>query len=420
MDSKEKLAAMVDDYIDSYKRVINLLNKIGKYKLGPIIDKLRSTRIAGDYSLLSKELGINEEFLKQFIKRIRKLGLEFTIDVNTLSLGLMEFMVYLPTIIDHNDIPFNVWLKFYVITHNPVGTFISYYIPANKRILIEMIKEAYRELIKKTKFIQGKKRVYMIYNIMRSQPTFSTDPVRSFFKYNWDIMVKELNEIAYKTGLSERNLYWSNLKYTDPPDIVDLIILKELEKDAFKTIHMMAKEYPFSLKVFNKHLYLHVYKRNLIKGIFLKTGFTSRPIDSFHVVILKTSDKDKASILISFFKYKPWVYVIRWGHEILDFFNENDNFKPDKYVVVISMAIPSIFQVYLARLLYQLRQLNLIDEAEIFSYDTVAVKKWGIPYRFYSQSERTWTLDVEKNIDILEKRIFRRMRQELMTRGSIS
>ncbi len=410
MISKEMLTSMVDDYVNSYKRVIDLLNNIGKYKLGPIIDKLRSARIAGDYSLLSKELEIKEEYLKQFIKRTRKLGLKFTIDVNTLSLGLMEFMVYLPTIVDHDDIPFNVWLKFYVITHNPVGTFISYYIPANKRILIEMIKEGYRELIKKTKFIQGKERVYMIYNIMRSQPTFSTDPIRPFFRNNWDLMVKEINEIAYKTGLSERKLYWGSFKYTDPLDIIDLIILKELEKDAFKTIHMMAKDFPFSLKVFNKHLYLHVYKRNLIKGIFLKTGFTSRLIDSFHVVILKTSDKDKASILISFFKYKPWIYIIRWGHEILDFFTENDSFKPDKYVVVVTMAIPSIYQVYLARLLYQLRQLNLVDEAEVFSYDTVAVKKWGIPYRFYSQSERTWTLDVEKNIDILEKRIFGKMK----------
>ena len=410
MISKEMLTSMVDDYVNSYKRVIDLLNNIGKYRLGPIIDKLRSVRIAGDYSLLSKELEIKEEQLKQFIKRTKKLGLKFTIDVNILSLGLMEFIVYLPTIINHDDVPFNVWLKLYVITHNPVGTLLSYYIPASKRILLEMVKENYKDIISKMKFIKGKERVYIIYNIMRSQPTFSTDPIRPFFRFNWNSLVKELNEISYKTGLSERKLYWSSFKYSDPLDIIDLIILKELEKDAFKTVYQLSKNFPFSLKVFNKHLYLHVYKRNLIKGIFLKTGFTSRLIDSFHVVILKTSDKDKASILISFFKYKPWIYTIRWGHEILDFFSEEDYFKPDKYIVIVTMAIPSIYQVYLAKLLYQLRQLNLVDEAEVFSYDTVAVKKWGIPYRFYSQSERTWTLDVEKNIDILEKRIFGKMK----------
>ena len=410
MISKEMLTSMVDDYVNSYKRVIDLLNNIGKYRLGPIIDKLRSVRIAGDYSLLSKELEIKEEQLKQFIKRTKKLGLKFTIDVNILSLGLMEFIVYLPTIINHDDVPFNVWLKLYVITHNPVGTLLSYYIPASKRILLEMVKENYKDIISKMKFIKGKERVYIIYNIMRSQPTFSTDPIRPFFRFNWNSLVKELNEISYKTGLSERKLYWSSFKYSDPLDIIDLIILKELEKDAFKTVYQLSKNFPFSLKVFNKHLYLHVYKRNLIKGIFLKTGFTSRLIDSFHVVILKTSDKDKASILISFFKYKPWIYTIRWGHEILDFFSEEDYFKPDKYIVIVTMAIPSIYQVYLAKLLYQLRQLNLVDEAEVFSYDTVAVKKWGVPYRFYSQSERTWTLDVEKNIDILEKRIFGKMK----------
>jgi len=410
MISKEMLTSMVDDYVNSYKRVIDLLNNIGKYKLGPIIDRLRSVRIAGDYSLLSKELEISEEQLKQFIKRTKKLGLKFTIDINILSLGLMEFIVYLPTIVNHDDIPFNVWLKLYVITHNPVGTLLSYYIPASKRILLEMIKENYKDIISKMKFIKGKERVYMIYNLMRSQPTFSTDPIRPFFRFNWDLMVKELNEISYKTGLSERKLYWSSFKYTDPLDIIDLIILKELEKDAFKTIYQLSKDFPFSLKVFSKHLYLHIYRRNLIKGVFLKTGFTSRLIDSFHVVILKTSDKDKASILISFFKYKPWIYTIRWGHEIINFFSEEGYFKPDKYIVIVTMAIPSIYQVYLAKLLYQLRQLNLVDEAEVFSYDTVAVKRWGIPYRFYSQSERTWTLDVEKNIDILEKRIFRKMK----------
>jgi len=410
MISKEMLTSMVDDYVNSYKRVIDLLNNIGKYKLGPIIDRLRSVRIAGDYSLLSKELEISEEQLKQFIKRTKKLGLKFTIDVNILSLGLMEFIVYLPTIVNHDDVPFNVWLKLYVITHNPVGTLLSYYIPASKRILLEMIKENYKDIISKMKFIKGKERVYIIYNLMRSQPTFSTDPIRPFFRFNWDLLVKELNEISYKTGLSERKLYWSSFKYTDPLDIIDLIILKELEKDAFKTIYQLSKDFPFSLKVFSKHLYLHIYRRNLIKGVFLKTGFTSRLIDSFHVVILKTSDKDKASILINFFKYKPWIYTIRWGHEIIDFFSEEDYFKPDKYIVIVTMAIPSIYQVYLAKLLYQLRQLNLVDEAEIFSYDTVAVKRWGIPYRFYSQSERTWTLDVEKNIDILEKRIFGKMK----------
>jgi len=410
MISKEMLRSMVDDYVNSYKRVIDLLNNIGKYKLGPIIDRLRSVRIAGDYSLLSKELEISEEQLKQFIKRTKKLGLKFTIDVNILSLGLMEFIVYLPTIVNHDDVPFNVWLKLYVITHNPVGTLLSYYIPASKRILLEMIKENYKDIISKMKFIKGKERVYIIYNLMRSQPTFSTDPIRPFFRFNWDLLVKELNEISYKTGLSERKLYWSSFKYTDPLDIIDLIILKELEKDAFKTIYQLSKDFPFSLKVFSKHLYLHIYRRNLIKGVFLKTGFTSRLIDSFHVVILKTSDRDKASILINFFKYKPWIYTIRWGHEIIDFFSEEDYFKPDKYIVIVTMAIPSIYQVYLAKLLYQLRQLNLVDEAEIFSYDTVAVKRWGIPYRFYSQSERTWTLDVEKNIDILEKRIFGKMK----------
>ena len=410
MISKEMLTSMVDDYVNSYKRVIDLLNNIGKYKLGPIIDRLRSVRIAGDYSLLSKELEISEEQLKQFIKRTKKLGLKFTIDVNILSLGLMEFIVYLPTIVNHDDVPFNVWLKLYVITHNPVGTLLSYYIPASKRILLEMIKENYKDIISKMKFIKGKERVYIIYNLMRSQPTFSTDPIRPFFRFNWDLLVKELNEISYKTGLSERKLYWSSFKYTDPLDIIDLIILKELEKDAFKTIYQLSKDFPFSLKVFSKHLYLHIYRRNLIKGVFLKTGFTSRLIDSFHVVILKTSDRDKASILINFFKYKPWIYTIRWGHEIIDFFSEEDYFKPDKYIVIVTMAIPSIYQVYLAKLLYQLRQLNLVDEAEIFSYDTVAVKRWGIPYRFYSQSERTWTLDVEKNIDILEKRIFGKMK----------
>jgi len=410
MISKEILTSMVDDYVNSYKRVIDLLNNIGKYMLGPIIDKLRSVRIAGDYSLLSKELGLNEERLKQFIKKCKKLGLKFTIDIDTLSLGLMEFMVYMPTIIEHDDIPFNMWLKFYVITHNPVGTLVSYYIPANKRILLEMIKEGYKDLIKKTKFIQGREKTYIIYNLMRSQPTFSRDPIRPFFRINWDSIVKELNEMAYRTGLNERKIYWSGFKYSDPLDIIDLIILKELEKDAFKTIYSLAKDFPFSLKVFNKHLYLHIYKRELIKGVFLKTGFTNRLMDSFHVVILKTNDKDKASILISFFKYKPWIYIIRWGHEILDFFNEEDNFKPNKYVVVLSMAIPSIYQVYLAKLLHILKQLNLVDEAEVFSYDIVAVKKWGIPYRFYSQSERTWTLDVERNIDILEKRIFGKMK----------
>ena len=215
MISKEILTSMVDDYVNSYKRVIDLLNNIGKYMLGPIIDKLRSVRIAGDYSLLSKELGLNEERLKQFIKKCKKLGLKFTIDIDTLSLGLMEFMVYMPTIIEHDDIPFNMWLKFYVITHNPVGTLVSYYIPANKRILLEMIKEGYKDLIKKTKFIQGREKTYIIYNLMRSQPTFSRDPIRPFFRINWDSIVKELNEMAYScllyTSPSPRDLSTSRM-----------------------------------------------------------------------------------------------------------------------------------------------------------------------------------------------------------------
>ncbi len=409
MVSKELITSIVDDYINSYKRVIDLLSKIGKYRLGGIIDKLRTVKISGDYSLLSKELEISENELKYFIKKTRKIGLEFTIDVDIVSLGLMEFIVYLPTVIREDLIPFNTWLRLYMLTHNPIGTMVSYYIPASRRTLLEMIRDSYKDLLKKVKYIKGREKVYIIYNLMRSQPTFSNNPIQAFFKVKWESLVKELNDISYRTGLRERQKYWNNIKYTDPLDIIDLIILKELEKNAFTTMHRLSKMFPFSQRVFNKHLYLHVYKRNLIKGVFLKTGFISRLIDSFHVVVLKTSDKDKASILIGFFKYKPWTYNIRWGYEILNFFDEK-SFKPHKYVVIVSMAIPSIYQIYLIRLLHHLREINLIDEAEIYSYDAIVVRRWGIPYRFYSQSERTWTLDIEKNIDILEKRIFRRIR----------
>ena len=410
MVSKDTLASMVDDYVNSYRRMIDLLSSIGKYKLGPIIDELRSVHVAGSYSLIARELGIHEDKLRKFIKKASKLGLKFTIDIDLSTIGLMELGIFIESIVEITQIPYISWIKTYVTTHNPIGTMMLYYIPASRRMLVDLIREEFKEKIITKNKPPPQIRAYLIYKSMRSQPDFTINPIDKFLRVKWEELIKELDELNYKTGIKESRIYWQNIKYSDPIDIIDLIILKELELNAFTTINQLAKKYPFAMRVFSKHLNLHIIKRNCINGIFLKTSFTNRLIDSYHLVILRTNDMDKAALLIKYFKYKPWVYAIKWGHELLNFGKERDELRPGNFVVIVSIAIPSIYHLYFAKLLFRLKELGLANSIEILSYDTISSKKWGIPYKFYSQAERTWTLDIEENISVLERRIFRYIR----------
>ncbi len=396
---ENEIPKLSKDLVDAHKHLFKNLKIISKYRMASIIDKLTTIDIAGNYSVMAKRLGIGDREFRKFIGRARKNDLGFTINIDYPSIGLTQLRIFIPRIINLNNIPMKPWLKLYSITYNPIGVSLVYYMPYTLRK--DFLRRLDNEL--KSLEIDGEFELKVIHKSFKIQPRLVSLKISELFRFNISQWLKELSKIETYTLGMHTPIYTQD--FHDPYDAIDLLILRELEHDAFTTVFDLAEKYPFSPKVFMKHIKIHIKPRKTINGIYLKPKFISRQSNHFINIDLRITQRQYA-VLLSLFKKMPWTTYVSLCSDI-SLSTENLYDISEAISILVTMILPVNVLNGLLVFLEHLRESGFVYKVKVYNHDPLSIKRFGIPYSNFDQEMRSWTLDVERSYRLLKNRILR-------------
>ncbi len=372
-------------YLRNYKAFNSLVGS----DLGLIVDKLRNVTDLGYKTSIEKNLGLKEGKLNHYIKRFEKLGISFTAKVNTRRIGLLEYLVFIPEIVDVRKLPETGWLKYYSLTASPLGTFVIYYMPCK---FVEELRERIMLGLRKLGIEIDDVLDVVFDNSFRFQPSFHNYNILSHPLVK-GIQLKEYIKLFNEaTGISIQNKIYNEQSkpYSRPYDIIDLLLLKEFEKNAFATISSISMRYPISQRTLNKHLNKHVLERGLITGIFMKS-YIYRIFNGYIVAVLSFNSIDNASRVIDVFVKTELLLSLAIS-------------TLNPYYALLTLVRPYRKVRDLLIFLQRLYRDGIVESVNVFEIVCETSLKRTIPYFNYSQEERDWTLDLRKALEIFRRR----------------
>ncbi len=405
-----------------YKELYSLIKPIYVYDLHTIVDRLTTTNVAGIHTQIAKSIGVEPSyFRRKLVSRIDKLNLRFIVNINYPTIGLSELRLFVPNkrFSSFKEIPMVEWLKLYSETYSPIGSSLSYYIPYNlrKEFIINLLKELEEQVGEVDKELS----ISLFYYITRVQPRYSigvSDFINNYLMFNR----KKYEKILQIEG-EERYTptYWrSTLSkmplFTDPSDIIDLLILRELEHNALVNILELSDKYPFSSKIFIKHIRNHLISRRTINGIFMITPIRRLVLSQLYVnFYIRVFYVELLPKLVNMFKNMPWTSYVKVGVELPPEYDSISyvlkNIEKQEHCIQVTMVVPTTVMPDLTYFLYELKEKGLLQEIKAYLHDYRTFKKFGIPYVNYDQEKRSWTLDVEYSESIIKKRILKYVRE---------
>ncbi|HIQ03553.1 MAG TPA: hypothetical protein EYH40_03945 [Desulfurococcales archaeon] len=229
------------------------------------------TNVKAIYDVPSK-LGIPSTSFWRRIRSLRRKGIKFTVVLDEKRVGLSKigfflYDVYIPL----ESIPWKHWYNVHILSSIPSGTYILYYYPimyGYRFIRDEIAKLSKRE---KTGFL-----TIDCTHVFLCQPRFTKyfDVERGKFKYLWKEWISEVKRILEDDNCvreeDECKHVFDVVCRDTPRDWIDLLILKELEIDAFQTFSEIAKHLHTRTWIIKYHYYRHILPEGIIKGIIPK------------------------------------------------------------------------------------------------------------------------------------------------------
>ncbi|OYT40776.1 MAG: hypothetical protein B6U89_00940, partial [Desulfurococcales archaeon ex4484_58] len=361
--------------------------------------KLTKVHRLGYYSVVEEDLGIAGKFkLPKYLEVLKKHGFSFTAKIDYHRIGLSSYFIFIfNKVIDFKELPYLSWLHTYVITYNPLGTLIEYYIPIKyRKKLVKDIHnkfdEKYPNLIIEDVFIIGRERrqpSFSRYNF--SEHPLITGYSLSYLKNKFTELLSEHKKIAI---IDEEEL---EENITGLKDLVDLLILKEFEANAFTMLTQISEKYGFESAHLRKHLFNHIFRNRLIEGVFLKSKIFIDALSSPLLLFIETNDQKVFRALIGLMQELECTIGLGYSSE---------HEKPYKLVVSHYRTLHG-FEDF-KKFLLSLYSEGLIDKIIATEYIVPSFKKFTIPYMNFYQELRDWSLDTLKTHIFFGKRILRR------------
>jgi len=369
--------------------------------MGKLIDRLTRARTVGYYNAIAKEIDFDPLTLSEYVKKLAKIGIRFTIDLNLLRIGLIEYVTYIPgKVIDYTDLSISCnWIRSHSITYSPKGTFITFNIPFRlKEELAHIISSEIKKI--------GVDKFHSFFLVTtRKQPSFikySLEFHPLFTGYRYKVLEEYFREAEFVSGIEKDLLDASSLSklVKEPRDLLDLIILKELEKDAFSGLLAVHETYGYERWRIKRHLIKHIVEEGVISGIFAKGGVFVRAFGSPIILILYVRGKDELRRWYFFFNQLENVAYIGY-----------DPFSSRKHVVSVVLyrglrGLESLKHF----LVVKLRE-GLLEDYIAIDYLVHAIKRFTIPYMGYYQDAKRWDVDIDKTHMLFERRVLRRTRR---------
>ncbi len=426
------------DAMDKIKRLLDT-------DLGLYVDLLTEVRKIGYFNTIARELqGLISSIdthkassTKTIIKGLKKLlkhGIRFLAGVHTARLGLYTLFVFAPYYIDLYKLPYVEWIHFYALTRTPIGTIVVYYIPAPYvEPMVALIKRELSEYVR-SKMVNNSNRIFPENKVLavlfedkeRLQPLFnSKSGVRSnmaHFRYLVNgYTIEELNEL-FNRSINDRDVRTDITKNIVKPvkykpyDIIDLILLKEYQQDAFKPVDDMVLEYNILAKIMKKHLEKHVNSQHLVRGIYLPSIYFISVFQEPILILLTFREKEYFNAVSGFLRqlaptaglyYATGDVYNMYGERVIDELGTRliDN---DKYTLLVGLYNPINGEDIIYRfLISRLVEDEYVTSIRIMNYMGPKSYKRTIPYTNYSQEKRNWTIETEISYTYFIRRLLR-------------
>lgn len=364
-------------------------------KTARIIDKLTTMKIVGIHKRVSKELNLLPIQFKRLLSRFLEYNFEFTIDLTYLKVGLIEYLLFIKNkYVEYNELlPFmRSWLRSYTKIFIPKGTLVTMYLPHEyKNEVIKRINEWFNE--------SGVDGISSFIIVHRLQPSFTKHEPSNHPLYK-GYETKELEEMLNNAEEKKPNWFLSENDIenyiNNPNDVLDLLLLKELESNAFVSINTVSQKYNIRMKTFRKHLIHHIIKQNVINGIYLKSHVFIEAFGSPILLLLKIGDRSLYYKWVNFFDTLENTLSIAYS----PYSSEN--------VLYVVLSRTYRFTENIKSFLVSKATAGLIEELIPLEYTVGSTIRYTIPYRNFDQDSRSWSIDLDSAHTKIERRIFKK------------
>lgn len=364
-------------------------------KTSEFIDKFRNMKVIGIYKHVSRELNLEPIQFKRLLYKLMDYKLEFFVNIFYPRINLISYLLFIENkYVEYNELHPTIrsWLRSYTKTFIPKGTFITIYTPYSyKDIIVKRINEWLDSL--------GASRISSLTIVHRFQPSFTKyDPsVHPLYK---GYEINELEDLFNKASEDKPSWFISEneleMHISNPNDIVDLLLLKELEADAFTNIDSISKKYGIRMKTLRKHLIQHLIKSNVINGIYLKLGAFVQAFGSPILLLLKISSRSLYYKWINFFSSLENNLIIDYS----PYSNEN--------VLYIVLSRTYRYTENIKSFLISKATAGFIEELIPIEYIVGTTVRYTIPYKNFDQESKNWSIDLDSAHRKIERRVFKK------------
>lgn len=278
------------DYFD-----ITILEALGVY--GP-----------RNIAMIARKLGEPVQTVRDRIERLKShFSLYFKVNIYHTNIGLKKAFVFAKAKPSCKNLLLEClkaegyWLYLAACYNKPESYYGIYGIPVDHTLEFEQfLREIEKLNVAENIDLYWSTSIHTV-NLTRKWFDYKSDT----WVFRWDAWIREIQ--SQRTQLPYTLVEQEN--YPQKADGIDILILKELEKDATKKLRDLAKTLNLSPKKMQYHYAKHVIGKGLIEGFGVYLGYLYRASDIFCLRFDFHTEKDMAKFAVSL-KDKPFVLGI--------------------------------------------------------------------------------------------------------------
>ena len=332
---------------------------------------------------LARKLGVPTETVRKRIKRIQSRNFFRThVSVYHTNLGLKKAVVFAEAVSGYEDLLFeslkinDFWIYLSRCYGMNEGCLGIYTIPRSHCTDFEQFLSEIERLKLAKKIDHHWSTCFHGVNLRRNW----FDPVSKSWRFLWDEWIEEIP--TRRTRLP--------FTLVDPPDFpvngdkTDVLILKELEKDAAVSFTNLAKILGISPQLIRYHFYEHLIKRNLLEDYQISLYPFDRAVSDMFFFIFKFDSGEKLAKFATSLMDKPFVNslgkILEENALIANLYMPKAEFR--KFIEILSRLVKSGF---LQSYLYVIQDLDRTLRQTI-SYEYFKNRGWIYEHEKYINS----------------------------------